>query len=172
VGNLARKRSDLTVRLIKRSQIPAARPLNLDKGYWESVVHSLGEAAKDEALELFLSGGRSPHSIKSSLHRAAIRAGKRVAILIRGAKAYAWVTGESGSKRSQPSREPLTCLVCGKPITRPKYGGSRQAVHAGEGNQKSECQKTWRYKQEQCVSIEEAIEHRRRLRPERGMSQT
>jgi hypothetical protein len=171
VGNLARKRSELTIRLIKRSQIPTARPLNLDKGHWESVVHSLGEAAKDEAMELFLSGGRSPHSIKSSLHRAAIRAGKRVAILIRGSKAYAWVTGDSDSKPSRPSRGPLTCLVCGNPITLPKYGGTRQVVHAGEGNKKSECQKTWRYKQEQGVSIEEAKEHRRRLPHGRGLSQ-
>ena len=158
--NLARKQSGLKARLIKRSQIPAARPLHLDKGHWDSVVYRLGEAAKDEALELFLSGDRSPNSIKSSLHRAAVRAGKRVAILIRGSKAYVWITGDRDPKRGHPPREPITCKVCGKPIIRPKFGGSRQSVHAGERNKKSECQKTWRYVREHGVTVAEAIARR------------
>lgn len=160
--NLARKHSDLKTRLIKRAQIPAARPLHLDKGHWDSVVHRLGKAAKDETLELFFSGGRSPSSIKSSLHKAAVRAGKRVAILIRDSKAYAWITGDRDPKGSPPSREPLQCKVCGDPIIRPKFGGSRQSVHAGEGNKKSECQKTWRYAREHGITVAEAIARRRR----------
>lgn len=156
--NLARKHSGLKTRLIKRSQIPAARPLHLDKGHWDSVVYRLGEAAKDEALELFLSGGRSPSGIKSSLHRAAVRAGKRLAILIRGSKAYVWITGDQDPKRSNPPREPLQCPVCGDPIIRPKFGGSKQIVHAGEGNKKSACQKIWRYSKTHDISIAEAKE--------------
>ena len=159
--NLARKHSDLRTRLIKRSEIPAARPLHLDKGHWDSVVNRLGEATKDEALELFLSGGRSPNGIKSSLHKAASRAGKRVAILIRGSKAYVWITGDRDPKGSHPSREPLQCLVCGKPIIRPKFGGSKQSVHAGKGNKKSECQKILRYAREHGITVAEAKEWRR-----------
>jgi hypothetical protein len=143
-------------RVIKRSQIPAARPLHLNKGYWDSVVHRVAELGKDQALELFFTGGRSPTSIKSSIHRAGARVGKQLAILIRGAKAYAWITGDIDAKRSSPLREPLKCPVCEKPIIRPKFGGSRQIVHAGKGNKKSKCQKVWRYKQQHGVSIEEA----------------
>jgi hypothetical protein len=162
VRNLARKHSDLRTRLIKRAQIPAARPLHLDKGHWDSVVNSLNEAPKDEVMELFLAGGRAPHSIKSSVHRAALRAGKRVAILIRDLKVYAWITGDRDPKRSSPSREALTCPACDKPITRPKHGGTRQVVHAGEGNKKSECQKTARYAREHGITIAEAKERRQR----------
>jgi hypothetical protein len=145
-------------RVIKRSQIPAARPLNLNKGYWDSVIRRAAEIGKDQALELFFSGGRSPISLKSSIHRAAARMGKRLAILIRGAKAYVWITGDQAPTRSNPSREPLKCLVCGKPIVRPKFGGGRQIVHASKGNKKSECQKVRRYAKAHDVSIAVAKE--------------
>ena len=147
-------------RVIKRSQIPPARPLNLGKGYWDSVVHRVTKIGKDQALELFFSGGRSPIGIKSSIHKAAARVGKRLAILIRGAKAYVWITGDQDPKRSSPPREPILCKVCGKPIVRPRYGGSKQVVHAGKGNRKSECQKTWRYARTHNISVAEAKERR------------
>ena len=48
----------------------------------------------------------------------------------------------------KPTRTPrasISCEVCGKLITRPEHGGSKQFVHAGKGSKKSECQKIARY---------------------------
>ena len=78
--------------------------------------------------------------------------------MIRGSRVYAWITGDQAPRRSSLSREPFKCLVCGNLIIRPKFGGSRQIVHAGKGNKKSKCQKVWRYKQEHGLSIEEPKE--------------
>jgi hypothetical protein len=54
------------------------------------------------------------------------------------------------------------CEVCGKPIVRARFGGSRQVVHAGKGNKKSECQKVLRYARANGISIAEAKERRAR----------
>jgi hypothetical protein len=53
--------------------------------------------------------------------------------------------------------------VC-KKIIKPRPGTSKQYVHAGEGNKKSECQKTARYAREHRITIAEAKARRRRRR--------
>ena len=156
---LPREHSGLRTRFIERSQIPASLPLHHDKGYWDSVIQRLKHAPKDQVLEI---AGRSSTSVKSSLHRAATRLGKRVEILIREPRVYVWITGDLPQAAHSP-RLPIKCPVCGKTIARPKYGGSKQIVHAGRGRKKSECQKIWRYKQAHPdITMEDAKEQYRR----------
>ena len=115
-------------------------------------------------LEISFRPGESPSSVKSSVKTAAKRARVRVQIAIREPRMYLWIPGKRPKTIQLRTRDPIPCPVCGMPIIRPKYGASKQFVHAGKGKKKSECQKTWRYAKAHGISISEAIERRRRLK--------
>ena len=117
------------------------------------MIQRLVKASETQAMKIT---GHPPLSTKSSVHRAASRAGKRVSVLVRGVAAYVRLVGDL-PQATATSRKPLTCPVCGDPIQRPLFGGSKQFVHAGKGKKKSKCQKIWRYKQAHPgMTVEEA----------------
>ena len=156
-------RSEPKQRVVKRSEIPASAPLNVQKGFWEAVIQRLILLRTDEALEISIGANQSIASVRSAIHAAADRLGIRITSEIRGLRLYVWAVGEPRVAKRQ-SRKPVTCKVCGKAIIRPPTGGSRQFVCAGSGNRKSECQKLWRFARDHGLSVPEAIERQRVVR--------
>ena len=148
---------------MKRRELPAARQASLSKGYWDRVINRLTYLDIDDMLELPSSPGESPSSMKSSIHTAAKRAGVRLRVAIREPCLYAWIPGKHPVIIKRPERAPLLCEVCGGEIDRPQIGASKQFVCAGNGNEKSECQKIRRYALKHHISITEAREHFRRM---------
>lgn len=148
--------------IIDRSAIPAARAPNVEKGYWDSKINHMVLLEGTAVMRLSSPGYECISSMRSSIHAAAARAGLRVRVKIRGSCIYAWIVGERDEGRTHPPRAPIHCGVCGREIARPNTGASKQFVCAGNGRQKSDCQKVRRYSQKHGISIAEAIEHFRK----------
>lgn len=148
-------------RVVKKSDIPVAQPMNLPKGYWDSAVKHMMLLRDDEALEISAPYAAQLVSMRSAINAAAARAGIRITVLARGSRMYVWISGKRPRKWGRPPREPVRCQVCGRTIIRPRTGGSRQYVCAGIGNRKSLCQRIRRYSQEHGISVAEAIERLR-----------
>jgi hypothetical protein len=128
---------------ITRREIPTADPPKVSKGYWDSVVRRLKLLTPDQALKLAFPPDTQVESLRSSIHWAGTRAGRKLGVTMRGSCVYVWDTGVSrGRKRYRPPRDPITCEACGLVIERPSHN---QVVHAGIGNKKSDCQKALRY---------------------------
>ena len=149
--------------------VNAAHAPNFTKGYWDRTLNHLA-ILRPKDLKLLFRRRRVPRGIESSIHKAAARAGRRVSVYVRGPAVYIRDRAERQSTRPAPeaSHAENRCAVCKKLIT-PKPGAGKQYVCSGTKKKKSECQKTWRYKQENGVSIEEAKQHRRRRRHGRGI---
>ncbi len=148
--------------IIDRSAIPAARALNVEKGYWDSKIQHMVLLEGAEAMQVSSPGYECISSMRSAIHAAAARAGLRVHVEIRGLCIYAWIVGERDEGRTHPPRAPIHCEVCGREIVRPNTGGSKQFVCGGTGRQKSDCQKVRRYSRKHGISIAEAIERFRK----------
>jgi hypothetical protein len=128
---------------IKRWKIPPADPPKLSKGYWDSVVRRLDLLGDDEAWELPFPANQQTSGLRSSIHMAGARAGRRLRVAIRGAYVYVWDAGSPRErKRYRPPLDPIFCEACGKLIKQPRAG---QVVHAGVGTKKSDCQKARLY---------------------------
>ena len=149
--------------MLKQREIPAENRESLSKGYWDRVVNRLAYLEADDALELAFSPDESITSMKSSIHTAAKRAGVRLRVLIREPRIFAWIPGKRPVIINRPQRAPVRCEVCGREIDRPQIGASKQFVCAGDGNEKSKCQKIRRYSLKHHISIAEAREHFRRM---------
>lgn len=149
-------------RVIDRSAIPAARATNAEKGYWDSKINHLALLKSTQVLGISFPGYECASSMKSSIHAAAARAGLRVGVLIRGSHIYVWIAGKRDQGPTHLPRAPIQCEVCGREIVRPNTGGSKQFVCAGNGRQKSNCQKIRRYSQKHSMSIAEAVERFRK----------
>lgn len=149
-------------RVIDRSAIPTIDAPVIAKGYWDSAIQHLGLLDHDQALEISLHGYQCAASMRSSFHAAAARAGLRISVFIRGSCIYAWIVGARVGSQTRLQRGPIHCEVCGREIIRPKTGGSKQFVCAGNGLLKSTCQKIRRYSQIHRITIAEAIEHFRK----------
>jgi hypothetical protein len=148
--------------IIDRSAIPAARALNVEKGYWDSKIQHMVLLEGAEAMQVSSPGYECISSMRSAIHAAAARASLRVRVKIRGSCIYAWIVGERDQGPTHQPRAPIHCEVCGREIVRPNTGGSKQFVCAGDGRQKSYCQKVRRYSQKHGISIAEAIERFRK----------
>jgi hypothetical protein len=139
---------------ITRREIPTADPPKVSKGYWDSVVHRLKLLAHDQVLKLIFPPDTQVESLRSSIHWAGTRAGRKLGVTMRGSCIYVWDTGVSRERRRyRPPRKAISCAACGKVIERPR---SKQLVHAGIGNKKSDCQKALRYAKRHGGSAREA----------------
>jgi hypothetical protein len=128
---------------ITRREIPTAGPPKVSKGYWDSVVRRLKLLAHDQVLRLIFPPDTQVESLRSSIHWAGTRAGRKLGVTMRGSCIYVWDTGVSRErKRYHPPRKAIRCAACGKLIERPR---PKQLVHAGIGNKKSDCQKALRH---------------------------
>jgi hypothetical protein len=128
---------------ITRPEIPTAHPPKVSKGYWDSVVRRLKLLEDDQVLRLVFPPDTQVESLRSSIHWAGTRAGRKLGVATRGSCVYVWDTGVSrGRRRYRPPRKAIPCAACGKLIERPR---SKQLVHAGLGDKKSDCQKALRY---------------------------
>lgn len=161
VRNASRSFPEPKRRVVKKSDVPAAQPMNLPKGYWDSALRHMMLLRDDEALEISAPYAAQLVSMRSAINAAAARAGLRITVLARSSRMYVWIFGKRPRKRGRPPREPVRCQVCGRTIIRPRTGGSRQYVCAGIGNRKSLCQRIRRYSQEHGISVAEAIERLR-----------
>lgn len=141
--------------VIELSEIQAVHGPRITKGYWDSSVRHLLLLGPNQGLKFMFHDGPAPKEIRSSIHSAAVRAGVRVGVKVSGPLVYLWKVGTRERSPKPPSRPPITCEVCGKPIT-PRRGTSKQIVCAGIGRQKSRCQKIRRDSREHGISIEEA----------------
>ena len=139
--------------MLKQREIPAENRESLSKGYWDRVVNRLAYLEADDALELAFSPDESITSMKSSIHTAAKRAGVRLRVVTREPRIYAWIPGKRPVIIRRAKRAPVLCEVCGGEIDRPQIGASKQFVCAGDGNEKSECQKIRRYALKHHISI-------------------
>lgn len=145
--------------MVDESEIDAVPQKRLSKGYWTSTVEHADLLAPHKALRLFFRTGRLPRGVEASIHTAAAEAGLPVSVHVRGAIVYIRKLGER-ARRKEPAtvesspQEP--CKVCDKKITRGP-GVYKQFVCSGEGREKSECQKIWRYaKAHPEITLEEA----------------
>jgi hypothetical protein len=161
VRNLVKKRREPADRVVKRWEIPVENRVSLSKGYWDRVVNRLAYLEADDVLELAFSPDESIASMKSSIHTAAKRAGVRLRVAIREPCIYAWIPGKHPVIIKRPERAPIRCEVCGNLVDRPQIGGSKQFVCAGEGDEKSECQKIRRLALKYDLTISEAIKRYR-----------
>lgn len=128
---------------ITRREIPTAHPPRVSKGYWDSVVRRLKLLEDDQVLRLVFPPDTQVESLRSSIHWAGTRAGRKPGVATRGACVYVWdLDTPREPKRYRPPRKAITCAACGKVIERPRF---KQLVHAGIGNKKSACQKALRY---------------------------
>jgi hypothetical protein len=149
--------------VVDESEIDAIPQKRLSKGYWASAVEHADLLPPHKALRLFFQAGRLPRGVEASIHSAAAEAGIPVSVHVRGAIVYVRKTGERTKRRAPVTVENTTaeerCKVCNKSVAK-KPGVYKQVVCSGNGKEKSDCQKIWRYKQAHPgMTVEEAKVH-------------
>ena len=127
---------------IGHHEIPGAEPPRVSKGYWDAVVKSLDLLDGDQVWKIPFPPDTQVEGMRSSIHWAGARAGRKLGVLTRGSCVYVWDTHiERERKRYRPPREPFTCPACGDLIENPRF---KQVAH-GAGKRKSNCQKALLY---------------------------
>lgn len=143
-------------RVVPRHQIPPLPLTHLEPRFWDSVVGHLKLLKADEVLQVEFRSRNFHPRMTSSVHLAAARAGLKVSVLIRGTSFYISIAGRRAQKRASTPRQSITCAVCAKTVIKPRTGGSRQEVCAGEGGRKSRCQEVRDYARKHRIPVAQA----------------